>query len=123
MCLLLVSLCYYPIRLLGIDKEGADLDALTVTFLLPSVPICHYYWELVEAEGMSITLDYSDKLVSRSIWMQPVSALLWLLLFAYLEQVLPQALAAATVLLCGEHGSQVFELRRGEARERLLGEV
>ena len=27
MCLLVVSLCYYPIRLLGIDKEGADLEA------------------------------------------------------------------------------------------------
>ena len=89
LCLLVLSLCYYPIRLLGIDKEGHDLDALSVTFLMPSVPICHFYWELVEAEGMSILIDYSDKLVSRSIWMQPVSALLWLVIFAYLEQVLP----------------------------------
>ena len=95
LCLLVLSLCYYPIRLLGIDKEGHDLDALSVTFLLPSVPICHFYWELVEAEGMSILIDYSDKLVSRSIWMQPVSALLWLVIFAYLEQVLPQAHGSA----------------------------
>merc|ERR1711871_399402 len=89
--LLILSLCYYPIRLLGIDKDGADLDALSVTFVLPAVSICHYYWELVEAEGLGVQLDYSDKLVSRSVWTQPASALFWLLVFAYFEQIMPQA--------------------------------
>ncbi len=89
--LMVISLAYYPIRLLGIDKEGADLDALTLTFLLPAVPISHFYWELVEAEGKKIQMDYSDPMIARSIWMQIVSGLFWLLLFVYLEQILPQA--------------------------------
>ena len=60
--LLVFSLCYYPIRLLGFDKDPSVVnhEALTITFLLPAVSICHYYWELVEAEGMKVMLDYND---------------------------------------------------------------
>ena len=93
--LLVFSLCYYPIRLLGFDKDPSvvDHEALTITFLLPAVSICHYYWELVEAEGMKVMLDYNDptNYVVRAIWMQVVSCVFWFLLFMYFEQIMPQA--------------------------------
>jgi len=97
-CLLFLvafSLAYYPIRLLGFDKDPSlvNHDALTITFLLPSVSICHFYWELIEAEGMKTMLNYQDpnNYVVTSIWMQLVSCVFWLVLFVYFEQILPQA--------------------------------
>jgi hypothetical protein len=84
------SLAYYPVRLLGIDK-GANEDAIALSFLIPSVPLCHYYWELIDAEGMKIPFDYNDGLTIRSIYMQLIATIFWLLLFAYCEQVMPQA--------------------------------
>jgi ABC-type multidrug transport system ATPase subunit len=68
-----------------------DHDALTITFLFPAVSICHYYWELVEAEGMKMLLDYDDNYVMTAIWMQIVSAFFWLFMFMYCEQIMPQA--------------------------------
>ena len=90
MAIFVCSLAYYPVRLLGIDK-GANEDAIALSFLVPSVPLCHYYWELIDAEGMKIPLDYNDGLVIRSIYMQLIATIFWLLLFAYCEQVMPQA--------------------------------
>jgi len=89
--LMFSTLAYYPVRLLGIDK-GMSTDVVSIFFLLPAMSVCHIYWELADAEGVRMALDFSgNELLVRAVYMQVVSTVVWLVLFTYMEQVMPQS--------------------------------
>jgi len=87
--MIVFSVAYYPVRLLGIDK-GWDDSVSTLFFLFPPISISHIFWEFQEADSIGVAVEVTG-LVLNAIWMMPLSSILWLFLGFYFEQIVPQA--------------------------------